>query len=100
MRKVLDKCRDDRDNDQGREYNAQSRDDTANGAGKSLSDKGRRIYRDNARGTLADRVIVHKFLFCCPVSLLNDLSLEDRKHRVSTAKGKTADAGKRKEEIQ
>ena len=99
MRKVLDKCCDDRDNDQGREYNAQSRDDTANGAGKSLSDKGRRIYRDNARGTLADRVIVHKFLFCCPVSLLNDLSLEDRKHRVSTAKGKTTDSGKRKEEI-
>ena len=39
MRKVLDKCRDDRDNDQGREYNAQSRDDTANGAGKSCPTK-------------------------------------------------------------
>ena len=34
------------------------------------------------------------------VVAVNDLSLEDRKHRVSTAKGKTADSGKRKEEIE
>ena len=91
--KVLQKGGDDANNDHGRENDADGGDDTADNALAFCADKGCGVDGDNAGGALADCVVVGEFFFGGPAAVVDQLTLEDRQHRIAAAEGQSAESG-------
>lgn len=65
-----------------------------------ITDKRRRVDRDDTRCTLTNRVVIHQFFIRRPMASIDYLFLQHRQHRISAAEGKSSDSGKRQKHIQ
>ena len=95
MRKLLDKCGDNRDNNQRWRDHARRGGNAAENAVRLVADERGGVHRDNARGALTDGVVVHQLVLSCPAAVFNDLALQNRQHGIAAAECAHANPCKR-----
>ena len=95
MRKLLDKCGNDRDNNQRWRDHACRGGNAAENAVRLVADERGRVHRDNARGALTDGVVVHQLVLSRPAAIFNDLALQNRQHGIAAAERAYANPCKR-----
>ena len=95
MRKLLDKCGDNRDNNQRWRDHARRGGNAAEDAVRFVADERGGVHRDNARGALTDGVVVHQLVLSCPAAIFNDLALQNRQHGIAAAECAHANPCKR-----
>ena len=100
VRELLDKCGDDRNDNERRRDNTGGGRNAAERALCLIADECCGVYCDDTRGTLTDGVVVHQLVLSRPAAVFDDFALQNGQHGVAAAECAAADARKGEEQIE